>query len=70
MSSRALALLIPFVVIALFWAMARYESKQGHDPTHKSYWERNGTVLGVAFIALVAFWTLFLVTLPYLYMVV
>jgi spermidine/putrescine transport system permease protein len=69
-SSRALALLIPFFVIAGFWLWARYESKQGHDPTHKSYWERNGTVLGVVFIGLVAFWTLLLVTLPYLYMVV
>jgi spermidine/putrescine transport system permease protein len=69
-SSRALVLLVPFLVIAAFWLMARYESKLGHDPTHKSYWERNGTVLGIAFVALVAFWTLFLVTLPYLYMVV
>lgn len=69
-SSRALALFVPFVVIAAFWLLARYEAKQGHDPTHKSYWERNGTVLGIAFIGLVAFWTLFLVTLPYLYMIV
>ena len=70
MSSRALVLLIPFLVIAGFWLMARKEAKLAHDPTHKSYWERNGTVLGVTFIALVAFWTLFLVTMPYLYMVV
>lgn len=70
MSSRAIALIIPFVVIFVFWMMSRYEAKLGHDPTHKSYWERNGTVLGVAFVALVALWALFLVTLPYLYMVV
>jgi spermidine/putrescine transport system permease protein len=69
-SSRALALFIPFIVIAAFWLLARHEAKLGHDPTHKSYWERNGTVLGIAFIGLVAFWTLFLVTLPYLYMIV
>jgi spermidine/putrescine transport system permease protein len=50
--------------------MARRESKLAHDPTHKSFFERNGTSLGIVFIALVAFWTLFLVTLPYLYMVV
>jgi spermidine/putrescine transport system permease protein len=69
-SSRALVLCIPFLVIAAFWWMARKESQAAHDPTHKSYWERNGTVLGITFIALVAFWTLFLVVLPYLYMVV
>jgi spermidine/putrescine transport system permease protein len=69
-SSRALVLCIPFLVIAAFWWMARKESQAAHDPTHKSYWERNGTVLGITFIALVAFWTLFLVVMPYLYMVV
>jgi spermidine/putrescine transport system permease protein len=50
--------------------MARYEGRQRHDPTHKGYFERNGMVLGIAFIALVALWALFLVVLPYLYMVV
>ncbi len=69
-TSRTFVLLIPFIVIAAFWLLSRYESKLGHDPTHKSYWERNGMVLGLTFIGLVAFWTLFLVTLPYLYMVV
>jgi spermidine/putrescine transport system permease protein len=69
-NSRVFVFIIPLIVIAIFWLMARYESRQGHDPTHKSYWERNGTVLGLSFILLVVFWTLFLVTLPYLYMVV
>jgi len=49
--------------------MARYERGFAHDPTHRGFFERNGTVLGIVFIALVAFWTLFLVVLPYLYMV-
>ena len=70
MSSRLVVLVIPFVVIAIFWLMARYEGRQRHDPTHKGYFERNGMVLGIAFIALVALWALFLVVLPYLYMVV
>jgi spermidine/putrescine transport system permease protein len=61
---------LPLAVIAAFWLMARHEAKRVHDPTHKSFFERNGTTLGVVFILLVAFWTLFLVTLPYLYMVV
>jgi spermidine/putrescine transport system permease protein len=68
--SRALVFLIPALVIAAFWFLARWESKQAHDPTHKSFFERNGTVLSVSFILLVAFWALFLVVLPYLYMVV
>ena len=69
-SSRFFVFLIPLVVIAIFWAMARREAKSSHDPSHKSFFERNGTVLSVVFILLVAFWSLFLVTLPYLYMVV
>jgi spermidine/putrescine transport system permease protein len=69
-SSRLFVFLLPVVVIAIFWWMANREQRLAHDPTHKGYFERNGTFLGVAFIALVAFWTLFLVVLPYLYMVV
>ncbi|WP_374655626.1 ABC transporter permease [Dongia sp.] len=70
MSSRLFVFILPIVVIAIFWAMARREVKRGVDPTHKSFFERNGTTLGIVFIMLVAFWTLFLVALPYLYMVV
>jgi spermidine/putrescine transport system permease protein len=69
-SSRFLVFLLPVAVFIIFWLMARYEGKHAHDPTHKGFFERNGTALGVVFILLVAFWTLFLVTLPYLYMVV
>jgi spermidine/putrescine transport system permease protein len=68
--SRFLVFLVPLIVIAAFWLMARYEESRVHDPTHKSFFERNGTTLGILFILLVGFWTLFLVTLPYLYMVV
>ena len=70
MSSRLFVFILPVVVIAIFWAMARRESKLAHDPTHKSFFKRNGTSLGIVYILLVAFWALFLVTLPYLYMVV
>jgi spermidine/putrescine transport system permease protein len=69
-NSRLLVFFIPVVVIATFWLMARRERSLAHDPTHKSFFERNGTTLGMTFILLVAFWSLFLVTLPYLYMVV
>ena len=70
MNSRSFVFLIPLVVIALFWLMAKRDARLAHDPNHRSFFERNGTVLSITFIALVAFWTLFLVTLPYLYMVV
>ena len=67
--SRFIVFLIPLVVIAGFWLLSRQESKQGHDPSHKSFFERNGTVLSIVFISLVTFWMLFLVVMPYLYMV-
>jgi spermidine/putrescine transport system permease protein len=69
-SSRAVVFLIPIVVIAIFWLMARREARLNPDPTRKGFFERNGMTLGIVFITLVAFWTLFLVALPYLYMVV
>ncbi|HVT52971.1 MAG TPA: ABC transporter permease [Dongiaceae bacterium] len=70
MSSRTLVFIVPLVVIAFFWLMARWESRHVKDASKKGYFERNGKVLGIAFILLVAFWTVFLVALPYLYMVV
>lgn len=70
MSSRAFVFIIPVIIIAIFWAMAKIEYRNNNDPTRKGYFERNGKVLGIAFIVLVAFWTLFLVGLPYLYMIV
>lgn len=69
MSSRFVVLLIPVVIIAIFWLMARREAAQA-GPGHRGYFDRNGRVLGLAFIGLVGFWTIFLVALPYLYMVV
>lgn len=70
MSSRALVFVVPVIVIAIFWAMARWEARGSSDPSRKGYFERNGKLLGIIFIVLVAFWTVFLVALPYLYMVV
>lgn len=69
MSSRVFIFVIPLLVIAGFWLMANREAKLVPDPTHKSFFERNGPALGLTFILLVGFWTLFLVVLPYLYMV-
>lgn len=69
MSSRFVVLLIPLIVIAVFWLMARREAALA-GPGYRSYFDRNGRTLGIAFITLVGFWTVFLVALPYLYMVV
>ena len=68
-SSRFVVLLIPLAVIAIFWLMARREAAT-RGPGHRGYFDRNGALLGTVFIALVGFWTVFLVVLPYLYMVV
>ena len=48
MSSRSLVFIVPVVVIAIFWLMARYESRFSKDASRKSYFERNGKVLGIA----------------------
>jgi spermidine/putrescine transport system permease protein len=56
-------------VIAIFWMMARYEARIAKDSAQRSFIQRNGLPLSIFFIAAVAFWTLFLVVLPYLYMV-
>lgn len=69
-NSRALVYLIPLAVIAVFWLMSLVERRRGpKDPSRKSFFERNGLLLSVVFIVAVAFWTLFLVVLPYMYMV-
>ncbi len=67
--NRYFIVLVPLAVITVFWFLSRVEARAGHDPTRKSFFERNGTTLGLVFIGLVVFWTLFLVVLPYLYMV-
>jgi len=69
-SSREVTILVPFMVIAVCWAMARWETRRFHDASEKSFFERNGRALGLTFIALVGFWVVVLVALPYLYMVV
>ena len=64
--SRLLVYLIPFLVIAIFMAMARYERRFAHDPTHRGFFERNGTVLGIVFIALVALLFIFSISCSFL----
>lgn len=66
--SRQLVFLIPVIVIAIFWFMARYEAKVAKDSASRSFVQRNGLALSIFLIGAVAFWTLFMVVLPYLYM--
>jgi spermidine/putrescine transport system permease protein len=66
--NRQFVFFIPVIVIAVFWAMARYEAKVARDSASRSFVQRNGLALSVFLIGSVAFWTLFMVTLPYLYM--
>lgn len=66
--NRQLVFLIPVIVIAIFWFMARYEAKVAKDSASRSFVQRNGLALSIFLIAAVAFWTLFMVVLPYLYM--
>ncbi|MGB3148809.1 MAG: ABC transporter permease [Paracoccaceae bacterium] len=69
MSSRLIVFLIPVLVIGVFWIMAWRDGRNSTDPGRKSFLDRNGKVLGTAFILFVGFWILFLVVLPYLYMI-
>jgi spermidine/putrescine transport system permease protein len=66
--NRQFVFVIPVIIIALFWAMARYEARAARDSASRSFVQRNGLALSIFFIGAVAFWTLFMVTLPYLYM--
>lgn len=68
--TRELVFVVPMIVIAIFWAMSHYEARlAGVDSQSRSFFQRNGVPLSLFFLAAVAFWTLFLIALPYLYMV-
>ncbi|CAN5459477.1 ABC transporter permease subunit [soil metagenome] len=68
--TRQLVFIVPLIVIAIFWAMSHYEARfAGADSQSRSFFQRNGAPLSIFFLAAVAFWTLLLIALPYLYMV-
>lgn len=68
MNNRFVVFIIPVAVIAAYWLMARYERRLVADSQRSGFFQRNGTPLSIFFVAAVGFWTLFMVTLPYLYM--
>jgi len=60
--------LLPVIAIAIFWVMAKFEPKPV-GVTKKSFFERNGTPVAIYLIVAVAFWSLFMIVLPQLFMV-
>ncbi|MEY4090854.1 MAG: hypothetical protein RLZZ496_36 [Pseudomonadota bacterium] len=60
--------LLPVLAFAIFWVMAKFEPKPV-GVTKKSFFERNGTPVAIYLIVAVAFWALFMIVLPQLFMV-
>ena len=44
---KTIIILLPFVLIAVFWAMAARERRLANDPSRKSFFQRNGAVFFV-----------------------
>jgi spermidine/putrescine transport system permease protein len=59
----------PFIVVAVFWAMARAERRALGDASSKTLFERNGAAISIYLLAAVGFWALVMIVLPQLYMV-
>ncbi len=60
--------LLPVLAIAAFWLMAKFEKKEAGLP-RRSFFERNGTPVAIYLIVAVAFWAIFMIVLPQLFMV-
>jgi spermidine/putrescine transport system permease protein len=67
-NNRLIVFIIPAVIIALFFLLSMVERGAVADSRRTGFVQRNGAALSVFFIIAVGFWTLFMVTLPYLYM--
>lgn len=66
---KTIIILLPFVLIAVFWAMAARERRLANDPSRKSFFERNGAVISTYLLVAVGFWAIMMIVLPQLYMV-
>jgi spermidine/putrescine transport system permease protein len=66
---KTIIILLPFVLIAVFWAMAARERRLANDPSRKSFFQRNGAVISTYLLVAVAFWAIMMIVLPQLYMV-
>lgn len=68
MNNRLIVFIVPAVIIAVFFLLSMVERQAVADSRRTGFVQRNGAALSVFFIIAVGFWTLFMVTLPYLYM--
>ena len=60
---------LPFAVGLLFWLIAIRERRIGRMQG-QSFFQRNGTAVGLFLIVAVAFWAVFMIVLPQLFMAV
>lgn len=66
---KAVIIVLPFVLIALFWAMSARERRFANDPSQKGFVQRNGIVISTYLLVAVGFWVIMMIVLPQLYMV-
>lgn len=59
----------PFIVIAVFWAMAVAERRMAGGPAARGFIERNGVAISLFLLLAVGFWAVIMIVLPQLYMV-
>ncbi|MGH6932414.1 MAG: hypothetical protein ACREEE_08270, partial [Dongiaceae bacterium] len=55
---------LPFLLTALFWAMAARERAVLNDPSRKSFVQRNGTLISIYLVVAVGFWAIMMIVLP------
>jgi len=67
-NNRLIVFIIPAAIIAVFLLLSMVEKRAVADSRRTGFLQRNGAALSVFFVIAVGFWTLFMVTLPYLYM--
>ena len=66
---RIAIVLLPLVVIAVFWAMSAMERRVAGHPGERGFFQRNGAAISLYLLLAVGIWTLLLIVLPQLYMV-
>jgi spermidine/putrescine transport system permease protein len=66
---RMLIVLLPFLVIAVFWATAVMERRIAGHPGQRGFFERNGIAISIYLLAAIGIWILLMIVLPQLYMV-
>lgn len=66
---RTLIVLLPLLVIAVFWVMAILERRVAGHPGERGFFQRNGVAISIYLLVAVGLWVLLLVVLPQLYMV-